>query len=79
MAKESAYFTLGCTVGKHVAGAIKQELDTLPGVSAVAIGSGKDMVAVDFDNTGTDCERIEHTLCKMGLNARLERSEPHTM
>ena len=64
MAKESAYFTVGGISGKHDVKEIKRGLDTLPGVLSVSVGGGR--VAVDFDTTGTQRDRIEKQLADMG-------------
>lgn len=75
MKKVSAYFTLGNTGGKHGVKEIKQGLDTLPGVVSVSVSSSSNQVAVDFDATGVQKERIEKQLQKMGyevLDAQID-------
>ena len=65
MAKASACFTVGGISGKHDVKEIKRGLDTLPGVSSVSI-SNDGRIAVDFDTTGTQRDRIEKQLADMG-------------
>ena len=65
MAKESACFTVGGISGKHDVKDIKRGLDTLPGVSSVSV-SNDGRIAVDFDTTGTQRDRIEKQLADMG-------------
>ena len=65
MAKESASFTVCGISGKHDVKAIKRGLDTLPGVLSVSVG-GDGRVAVDFDTTGVQTDRIGKQLADMG-------------
>ena len=65
MAKESAYFTVGGISGKHDVKEIKRGLDTLPGVLSVSVSSDG-RVAVDFDTTGVQGDRIGKQLADMG-------------
>lgn len=66
MSKESVCFTVGRIAGKHDVKEIKQVLSALPGVSSVSIGEGSDRVAVDFDTTGIQIDRIRKQLEKSG-------------
>ena len=66
MSKASVYFTLGDLKDKHDGKAIKRELDTLPGVRSVSISDSSNRVAVDFDTTGVQPDRIRKQLEKMG-------------
>lgn len=75
MAKASVYFTLGDFNDKHDVKAIKRELDTLPGVLSVSIGDGSDRVAVDFDTTGVQSDRIGQRLEKMGYQILASKTE----
>ena len=65
MTKASACFTVGGISGKHDVKDIKRGLDTLPGVSSVSV-SNDGRIAVDFDTTGTQRDRIEKQLADMG-------------
>ena len=65
MTKASACFTVGGISGKHDVKDIKRGLDTLPGVSSVSV-SNDGRIAVDFDTTGRQRDRIEKQLADMG-------------
>ena len=65
MTKASACFTVGGISGKHDVKDIKRGLDTLPGVSSVSV-SNDGRIAVDFDTTGTQRDRIVKQLADMG-------------
>lgn len=74
MAKASACFTVGGISGKHDVKEIKRGLDTLPGVLSVTV-SNDGRVAVDFDTTDVQSERIGQQLADMGyqvLNAKTD-------
>ena len=75
MSKASVYFTLGDSSDKHDVKAIKRELDTLPGVLSVSISDGSDHVAVDFDTTGVQSDRIGKQLEKMGYQILDSKTE----
>lgn len=79
MSKASVYFTLGHLDDKHDIKAIKRELDTLPGVYSVSISGSSNRVAVDFDTTGVQPERIEKQLEKMGCQILGSKTEDHIM
>ena len=79
MSKASACFTLGNINNKHDVKAIKQELDALPGVLSVSVGSSPDRVAVDFDTTGIQADRIGKQLEKMGYQILNSRTDSHIM
>ena len=66
MSKASAYFTLSGMNDKHDIKDIKRELDALQGVLSVSVSSGSNRVAVDFDTTGVQAERIVNRLEEMG-------------
>lgn len=67
MSKESLYFTLNNVDGKHDVKQIKKVLDALPGVSSVSVNEGTNHVAVDFDTTGVQRDRIQKQLEKSGF------------
>ena len=79
MSKASVYFTLGTFGSKHDVKAIKRELDTLPGVLSVSVSDGSDQVAVDFDTTGVQIDRIEKQLEKMGYQILDSKTDNHIM
>ena len=79
MAKESAYFTLGDIDHKHDEKTIKRELDTLPGVLSVSVSDSSGRVAVDYDTTGVQAERIKKRLEKMGYQIVDSQTDEHIM
>ncbi len=79
MPKESAYFTLENLSGKHDTKILKQQLDTFPGVISVSVSPQKKCVAVDFDNTGVDSNRLEKKICELGFTVSASKSEEHIM
>lgn len=66
MSKASAYFTLRSVDGKHDVKEIKKVLDALPGVLSVSVNDSSNHVAVDFDSTGVQGDRIQKQLEKSG-------------
>ena len=79
MSKASVYFTLGDLEDKHDSKAIKRELDTLPGVRSVSISDRSHCVAVDFDTTGVQPDRIRKQLEKMGYQVLDSKMDDHIM
>lgn len=79
MSKASAYFSLGDINDKHDENAIKRELDALPGVLSVSIDDTSGRVAVDFDTTGVQSDRIGKQLEKMGYTILGSQTDDHTM
>lgn len=79
MPKESVYYKVDSVNDKHGIKHIKRELNTLAGVSSVSISNTGDMVAVDFDNTGTSQKQIESKLTKLGYEISLDYGEKHLM
>ena len=79
MSKASVYFTLNKIDGKHDVKEIKQGLDALPGVVSVSVNDGSGRVAVDFDTTGLQSDRIRKQLEKMGYVIRDSYSDNRIM
>ena len=79
MSKASVSFTLGDLDHKHDSKAIKRELDTLPGVRSVSISDSSNCVAVDFDTTGVQPDRIRKQLEKMGYQVLDSKTDDHIM
>ena len=79
MSKASAYFTLGNAAGTHDVKEIKRELDTLPGVFSVSMSDSSNQVAVDFDTTGIQSDRIQKQLEKMGYEILDSKLDHHIM
>ena len=76
MAKASANFTVGGISGKHDVKDTKRGLDALPGVLSVSVGDNG-RVAVDFDTTGVQSDRIGKQLADMGY--QVLNTDDHTM
>lgn len=79
MSKASAYFTVGSIDGKHDVKELKHELGTLTGVLSVSINEQTESIAVDFDTTGVDRERIQKKIEKLGYDVLDARFENHIM
>lgn len=79
MPKASIYYTLSNLDGKHSIQGIKRELDTLQGVCSVSVNDSSNRVAVDFDTTGVQSDRIGNQLEKMGYKILDSKLEKHIM
>ena len=75
MANESAYFNLDNIDGKHDVKEIKRVLDALPGVASVSVNAETNQVAVDFDSTGVQSDRIQSKLEKAGYTIVESKSD----
>ena len=67
MPHSSIYFSVRDLGGAHGSKAVKRELDTLPGVTSVSISQADRCIAVDFDPTGVDQDKIARRLAALGL------------
>jgi copper chaperone CopZ len=79
MSKESAYFQIGDIAGKHDTRDLKQELSAFPGVLSVSVNVEKNALAVDYDNTGVTCDRLEKRLAQLGYRVESCKTEDHRM
>lgn len=79
MSKASAYFTVGNIDGKHDVKELKRELDSLHGVLSVSVNEQTERIAVDFDTTGTEQERIQKKIEKLGYHVSEVQFENHIM
>ena len=79
MSKASIYFTVSQVNGKHDSKEIKRELDTLPGVISVSVNDSTEQIAVDFDTTGAQGDRIQRCLEKLGYQVVSSKLENHIM
>ena len=79
MSKASMYFTLNNVSGKHNVKEIKKELDSLPGVMSVSVNGNTNSIAVDYDTTGVQSERIEKQLKNIGYEIIDCKSDNHIM
>lgn len=79
MSKESAYFQLSDLSGKHETKDLKRELDAFTGVLSVSVNPQKNLLAVDYDNTGVTCDRLEDRLKQLGYQVESRKTENHRM
>ena len=77
MSKASAYFTVDGLIGKHDMKELKRELAMLGGVTSVSVSEHE--IAVDFDTSGIDCDRINKKISKLGFNVSDESNQNHIM
>lgn len=77
MPKASAYFTVNGIDGKHDIKDIKHELSALQGVSSISVGEKG--IAVDYDPSGVERERIQRKIEKLGYAVSEVYSEDHRM
>ncbi len=78
MSKESAYFQLS-SVGKRDAKELKRQLDAFHGVISVSVNTEQNTLAVDYDNTGISCGRLEQRLRQLGYPVESCQTEQHRM
>lgn len=78
MTSESAYFMVEGIHGKSDIKAVKKKLDALHGVTSVSVREGKNLVAVDYDSSGTSYDEIEHSLNQMGYQIIADESDIST-
>lgn len=79
MSKASLYFDVENLNGKHDAAELKRRIDTIPGVISVSVNRENGHIAVDYDTTGAEQNRIRKQLIEMGLSISEERFENHVM
>lgn len=79
MSKESAYFQISEITGNHDSKELKQELSAFHGVLSVSVNAEKNTLAVDYDNTGVTCERLEKRLEQLGYQVESRKTENHRM
>lgn len=77
--KASAYFTIDDLGGKHGAKELKRELDTLHGVISVSISEKSHSVAVEYDTTGENCEKIQKKIQDLGYGVLDVKLDQHMM
>lgn len=77
MSKESAYFQLSDLSGKHESKDLKRELDAFAGVMSVSVNPEKNLLAVDYDNSGVTCDRLEARLKQLGYQVEFRKTENH--
>lgn len=79
MSKASIYFSLNDLSGKRDVADIKQRIDQIPGVISVSVNRLDDKVAVDFDTSGTNQDKIREELTNLGFSITGEHFENHIM
>jgi len=79
MSKESAYFQLSDLSGRHDTKDLKRELDALHGVLSVSVNLKNNLLAVDYDNSGVTCDRLEKHLKQLGYEVESSKIENHRM
>lgn len=62
---KSIQYALDQPLDRHDEGTIKRELDAIPGIRSVALNLKSRLLCVDYDDTATDEQEIEHRLTKM--------------
>ncbi|MEA4814425.1 MAG: heavy metal-associated domain-containing protein [Oscillospiraceae bacterium] len=79
MSKESAYFQLSNLSGAHDTKELKRELGAFHGVLSVSVNTEKDLLTVDYDNTGVSCDRLEKCLNQLGYQIESHKTENQRM
>ena len=79
MSKESAYFQISNITGNHDSKELKRKLDAFHGVLSVSVNAEKNTLAVDYDNTGLTCNRLEKRLEQLGYQVESCKTENHRM
>lgn len=77
MSNASIYFTVNSVNGKHDVKQIKRELDTFPGVTSVSVNDKTESIAVDFDTTAVQQERLQKRIENLGydiIHTRLDNN-----
>lgn len=79
MSKSSFYCTVTHVDGKHDSKKIKGELGIIPGVTSVSVNNSTGKIAVDFDTTGVQSDRLRTQLEDLGYNVVESTLENHRM
>lgn len=79
MSKASLYFNVDHIGGKRDLADIKQRVGKIPGVLSVSVSRGNSRVAVDFDTTGANRDRIRNELSDLGFSVTEEQFDNHVM
>lgn len=78
MPRESAYMIVERVNGKHDLKEIKRGLDRLHGVTSVSVNPSHNLVAVDYDSSGTSYDAIEHQLNTLSYEVAADASNINT-
>lgn len=79
MSKQSAYFRVPDLGGDRGGKTLKKNLDSIPGVISVSVTTQSNKVAVDYDSTGTNSEKIKEQIEDSGFEVQLIADVDHTM
>lgn len=79
MSKQSAYFRVPDLGGDRGGHKLKKDLDSIPGVISVSVTTQTNKVAVDYDSTGTNSQKIKKQIQDSGFEAQLIADVEHTM
>lgn len=79
MSKDSIYFTIAETNGKHKMKNAKADISAMAGVLSVGVNDETHVLAVDFDNTGVKKSELQRKLKKLGYSISAEHGEEHIM
>lgn len=79
MSKSSAYFSVDKLDGNQDIKELKKEIDTLKGVLSVSINDLENKIAVDYDTTGVDEQRIQNKIKKLGYSINDSYIDNHIM
>lgn len=66
MSNKSIYFTVNNVNGKHDVKELKRDLDIFPGVTSVSVNDKTKSIAVDFDTTAVQQERLQKHIENLG-------------
>lgn len=79
LSKQSAYFRVPGLSGNRGSNEIKERVAQIPGVLSVSVNRSTNKVAVDYDSTGTSCEKIKEKIEEAGFEAQLLANQNHIM
>lgn len=79
MSNASIYFTVNIVDGKHDVKELKRELDTFPGVTSVSVNDKTKSIAVDFDTTAVQQERLQKRIETLGYEVIHTRLDDNIM
>lgn len=79
MSKASVYFKVFDISKNHDVKQLKKKLDTFSGVTSVSVDNKKNNIAVDYDTTAIDIDKIEKEISSLGYRITGIESENHIM
>ena len=75
---ENAYFIVKGIYGNLSINDVKNELNSIHGIESVSVDSATNLMAVDYNSSGTSYDRIENCVNKMGYQIAADASVIHT-